>query len=64
MAQSAPPQPADAISMELDEPTIDAATIPSAAADAAAAAADLLQISAAAGQLRGMHGDLRTTAYC
>jgi hypothetical protein len=55
MAQLAPPQPAETISMELDEPVIDAAALPPAAADAAAAAADLLQISAAvtaaAGQL-------------
>ena len=52
MAQSATQQPAEAISMEVDEPAIDAAAIPPVAADAAAAAADLLQISAAAGQLR------------
>ena len=65
MAQLAPPQPAEAISMELDEPAIDATPLPSAAADAAAAAADLLQISAvaaaAAGQLRSC---LETLLLC
>jgi hypothetical protein len=51
MAQLAPPQPAETIGMELDAPVIDAAALPPAAADTAAAAADLLQISVAAGQL-------------
>ena len=49
MTQFAPPQAAEAISMELDEPAINAAALPPAAADAAAAAAALQQISAAAG---------------
>ena len=56
MAQLALSQPVESISMELDEPAIDAAALPPAAADATAAAADLLQISAAAGQLRADMG--------
>jgi hypothetical protein len=56
MALLAPPQPAEAMSMEIDEPVIDSATQSPAGAAATAAAADLLQISAAAaaaaGQLR------------
>jgi hypothetical protein len=56
MAQLAPPQPAESISMELDVSAIDAAALPPVTAAAAAAAAALQQISAvvsaASGQLR------------
>ena len=47
--------------MEIDEPDIDAAALPPVAADAVAAAADLLQISAAAAAITGqLRADLTT----
>ena len=49
--------------MEIDEPVIDAAALLPAAADTAAAAADLLEISAVAAAAAGQsHADLTACA--